>query len=346
MNVEITQKQKLLNAEGDIATPGFGKTLIWDYHKKDVRASSWRLKEWDYYYIGNNSHALALTVSDMGYVGAISVTVLDFVNKTQVTKTLTDMFVFGKYNMPETTLFGDVDVTIGKSSFKFLNYGQTRKLVGVYSDFGGKNIDLNFDVVLTHFPKESMVIATPFDKKKYFYYNQKINCMRAIGEFSIGEKKFLFEKDSGALATLDWGRGVWTYSNTWYWGSLQTILPTGKSFGFNIGYGFGNTTNATENMLFYDGLSHKLDEVEFIIPTDDKDRDDYMKDWQFTSNDGRFEMSFKPIIDRTAPLNLLVLKMIPHQVFGLFSGNVTLDDGTVIEIKDTLGFAEKVHNCW
>ena len=24
------------------------------------------------------------------------------------------------------------------------------------------------------------------------------------------------EKDYG---TLDWGRGVWTYDNTWYWGS-------------------------------------------------------------------------------------------------------------------------------
>jgi hypothetical protein len=38
--------------------------------------------------------------------------------------------------------------------------------------------------------------------------------------------------------------------------------------------------------------------------------------------------------------------MIPHQVFGLFSGKAILDDGTEIIIKDRLGFAEKVRNKW
>jgi hypothetical protein len=38
--------------------------------------------------------------------------------------------------------------------------------------------------------------------------------------------------------------------------------------------------------------------------------------------------------------------MLPHQVFGLFTGTLVLDDGTKIELKDSLGFAEKVHNKW
>ncbi|MCY1039564.1 DUF2804 family protein, partial [Staphylococcus nepalensis] len=33
-----------------------------------------------------------------------------------------------------------------------------------------------------------------------------------------------------------------------------------------------------------------------------------------------------------------------HQVFGKFYGKVTLDDGTIIEITDFMGFAEKVEN--
>ena len=96
-------------------------------------------------------------------------------------------------------------------------------------------------------------------------------------------------------------------------------------------------------MLFYNGKSHKLDEVTFNIPVKNG-KDDYMSPWTFTSNDGRFEMKFTPILDRQAPLNVGVICMLPHQVFGKFNGKAILDDGTVIEVKDMVGFAEKVHN--
>ena len=33
-----------------------------------------------------------------------------------------------------------------------------------------------------------------------------------------------------------------------------------------------------------------------------------------------------------------------HQVFGRMSGKAVLDDGTVVEVKDMMCFAEKVHN--
>lgn len=69
----------------------------------------------------------------------------------------------------------------------------------------------------------------------------------------------------------------------------------GKAFGFNIGYGFGNTKAATENVLFYDGKAHKLDDITCHIPSDD-----YCKPWTITSSDHRFEMDFIPIIDRAA----------------------------------------------
>ena len=98
-------------------------------------------------------------------------------------------------------------------------------------------------------------------------------------------------------------------------------------------------------MLFYNGKSHKLDEVTLNIPQKDG-ADDFMSPWTFTSNDGRFEMNFTPLLDRYEPFDLKVFAMIPHQVFGYFTGKATLDDGTVIEVSNKLGFAEKVHNKW
>ena len=40
---------------------------------------------------------------------------------------------------------------------------------------------------LTDEPEESMVICTPFPKNGHFYYNQKINCLRASGTVTAAE---------------------------------------------------------------------------------------------------------------------------------------------------------------
>jgi len=46
----------------------------------------------------------------------------------------------------------------------------------------------------------------------------------------------------------------------------------GVPVGFNLGYGFGDTKNATENMIFFDGKAYKTEQVTFRIPTDAKGR--------------------------------------------------------------------------
>ncbi|MCF7826998.1 MAG: DUF2804 domain-containing protein, partial [Candidatus Marinimicrobia bacterium] len=53
-----------------------------------------------------------------------------------------------------------------------------------------------------------------------------------------------------------------------------------------------------------------------------------------------------PILDRYSNTNMLVIQSWQHQVFGRFTGQVTLDDGTVLAIDNLLGFAEKVKNRW
>src|SRR5574344_2112202 len=178
---EITTTQKLLNQEGFIAEPGYAKKMLWQYHRADIKAKNWRIKEWDYYLINNQEYALALTIGAQGFAGAISVSVLEFGKNTyDITKTALVVFPLGKMNLPESTQIGDSKWTQGKSSYEFLNDGKVRRLKGVHDKFKD-NAPLTFDIVLEDFPEESMVIATPFDKPRYFYFNQKINCMRASG---------------------------------------------------------------------------------------------------------------------------------------------------------------------
>ena len=41
-----------------------------------------------------------------------------------------------------------------------------------------------------------------------------------------------------------------------------------------------------------------------------------MSPWTFTSDDNRFDMDFKPVLDRAANMDVKLLKSDQHQVFG------------------------------
>ncbi len=336
-NHEVTRRQPLLNAKGSIAEPGWAKSLIWEYGREQIKAPKYRIKEWDYYLVLNEDFAGAFTLSDLGYMGMISVSLLNFKEGWEHTETVLTGFPMGKFKLSNTSEEGNVTYKDKRVFLEFLVEKGKRKINCQFRNFqDGK--PLSCQIVLKQPEMDSMVIATPWkEDEKAFYYNQKINCMPASGKVKFDGKEYVFnpEKDFG---TLDWGRGVWTYDNTWYWGSGNGIV-NGKPFGFNIGYGFGDTSAASENMLFYDGKCHKLDDVTFNIPDSG-----YTDPWTFTSSDGRFEMEFEPIIDRCAKIDIKFIITDQHQVFGRMNGKAVLDDGTVLEIKDLLCFAEDVHN--
>lgn len=362
-NHEIKTRHALLDEQGRLIEPGYTKGLLMDYDKTKHKGGKLRLKEWDYYLIACDDFAVALTVADNAYMGLDSYSLLDFKTGFQHTAGPMSIMPMGKLNMPQSSASGNVYSDDKKHYIEFLHNGDHRILRFHMENFKDCK-DFNGEIRLDCPEMESIVIVTPWkEKNTAFYYNQKINCMPATGYAKFGDKVYEFPEGK-SFGTLDWGRGVWTYENTWYWGSASGLVD-GVPFGFNIGYGFGDTTAASENMLFYNNKAHKLSEVSFNIPMVNKKSkgkdssgsasdkidtanltEDYMSPWTFTSDDGRFEMDFIPIMDRAACTDFKVLLSDQHQVFGKFTGKAVLDDGTVIEIKDFLGFAEKVHNKW
>ena len=340
---EILRSAPLLNASGDLAEPGWARSLLPVYRRSDIRVSPMRIKEWDYYLITDGHVGLALTIADNGYMGLDSISFLDFDEGWEQTKSPMRFFPMGKTGLPESSADGTSEIARGGYAMAFYHEDGARRLSFHMDRFlDGEAIE--GIVTLSDAPEESMVIATPFDKPGHFYYNQKINCMRAEGWITVGKRRIELTPDR-FFGVLDWGRGVWTYHNTWYWGSASGELD-GVPFGWNIGCGFGNTAAASENVLFYDGKIHKLGAVEFHIPKDEKGRDAYLNVWNFTSDDNRFYMDFTPVLDRSALTSAIVIKSDQHQVFGRFTGRVTLDDGTVLPVRDFFGFAEKVENKW
>ena len=337
---EITQKADLLDSRGRLASPGWARDLVLRYDRRAIKASPLRIKEWDYYCILTDGFGAAFTIADNSYMGLVSASILDFTQPWEITTSVMTPFPMGKFNMPSSSAEGDAHFRNKRVNMAFTLNNRQRHISVDFAGFsGGKSLSGEISMVMPE-PLDTMVIATPFAQDPLaFYYNQKINCMPASGRLRFGQDEFVFEEGK-AWAVLDWGRGVWTRTNTWYWGSASGAVD-GVPFGFNIGYGFGDTSAASENMVFNADKCHKLDQVVFNIPPDS-----FVKPWTLSSNDGRFEMDFVPIIDRYAKMNAVIISSVQHQVFGRFTGRVVLDDGRTLEIRDLMGFAEKVSNTW
>ena len=133
----------------------------------------------------------------------------------------------GRLHLPNTPDIGDIYGKCPQADFAFENDGKEKHLSGVFNKFYDNLDPLVFDITLYDIPKDHMVIATPFNKDKHFYYNQKTNLLKAKGYFTVKGEEYSFEQNQG-LATLDWGRGVWTYDNTWLWSSCNGYLEDGS----------------------------------------------------------------------------------------------------------------------
>jgi len=377
MEHKIAGPGPLLDEDGGLREPGWSDSLVLSYDRAAIRAPSWRVKEWDYYCVLARDFGIALTVSDNGYMGFVSATVLDFAASVETTETVMPPLTLGRFRMPPSSEDCVVDVDEGGARLRFEARGGERKLSFSWPDFGSKGaprppqahvclplppgdapptnkgrvaagIGLEGEIRLSERPgRASMVIATPFTRRRRcFYYNQKINCQDAEGSFRLGKREFKLERGS-AFAVLDWGRGVWPWSNSWLWGSASGIVHQndsavgGESFGFNIGYGFGDTSAASENMLFHEGKAYKIGRLS--IDFDDRD---FMRPWRVVSEDSRLDLVLSPVLDRASKTDLGVLASIQHQVFGRWSGRAILDDGREIRVKELQGFCEKVVNRW
>lgn len=334
----------LLDPRGYLREPGYALRPPFAYSRAAIKAPAIRIKEWDYYLVNDDHYAVALTLGDMGYSGLVSASVMDFDACTFKTTSAMTALPLGRFAMPNSSDVGDSTFDDDRCHVSFAHTPAGRRLSFTMKEFDGAD-DFEFEALLDNEPRDSMVIATPWREDPLaFYYNRKIVAMRAWGGFRRGALFHEFDPAS-SFGLLDWGRGVWTYDNTWYWAAAQG-RQAGHVVGLNLGYGFGDTTAASENMVFVDGIAHKLGRVDFGIPSDGEPGGcRYMEPWHMTDDEGRLDLTFEPDIDRRDFVNgagLIVSDQ--HQVYGLFSGTITLDDGSSLCIDGLRGSAEHIHN--
>ena len=339
---EYTEETALLAEDGRVQAAGWARRGLFRYDRSRVRHKM-RRKEWDFYQISDGEYMVQLNFANISLGGYASAMLVDLKNHKILANSMAP-FLGGKdrYVLPAR---GDepntVDFQVGKAHFLAETREQSRHL---RFDSGEIHADFCMDILPG---QENITTVLPFEgyPDRYFM-TTKQNCLPCEGVFRAPGVEKHFSKEN-CFCVLDWGRVCTPYRLVWYWGNGSAWLADADGqrhlFGFEITWGIGDESHATETCLFYDGKAHKIGPVD--VETFPKP-DGYEKPWKFISRDKRFDLTMQPFYDHHSDLNAVVMRMHSHQVHGLWSGTVTLDSGRVLEIKDMYAFCEYVENRW
>ncbi len=341
MQNEIKSKQPLLAGNGSLAEPGWCRRNLYAYNIGSRARSIWRLKEWDFYQISNGRVMVQLNLFNISLATCATFGLVDLQTGEKLDTLCLQPLTPHKNRLnpngdfPNRTVFSQ-----GKTHLLF-NTTDSAHNLQLSTVCGGKPLRCAFHCARLQ-PHESITIATPFAEKGCFFYTNKINCLATEGVVTAGEKTYKFSK-SDTFTVLDWGRGIWPHKNMWYWANGSTYL-NGVPFGFELTWGFGDESAATETALFYGGVCHKLGAVSL---EHDPQEYGWMRPWHFREENGRLDLTMTPFYDNVTDLMPLGLAgMKTHQVHGLWNGTVVLDDGKKLQIENMYAFCEKVHNKW
>ena len=338
---EIAQTSPLLDERGRLVQVGWARRPLLDCNLEAARFSPirflqrYRVKRWDYYGVTSPDMFFSATLADLGYAGQVFAYTVDFATGTYHEETVTVPLGRG-ITLARNSTGGESRYSGRKVQASFRIEGEVRRVQIDWSDFGGRPLkaDLQFRLPAEH---ESTVVVIPIGERR-FYYNRKVNCMPVAGTLQIGDTTSQVDPAT-SLGNLDWGRGVWDYDSFWVWASASGFLSDGRRAGLNMGFGFGDTTAATEHTLLVEGRIHKLPQVAI-----DYDPDNFMRPWTMRSD--RVDLTFVPFLERSALTNLLLIRSEVHQMFGRYEGTVIADDGETVMIDGLVGWAEEHQARW
>ncbi len=343
---EYTEETPLLASDGTLLAKGWARKNFFTYDRYASKPAL-RKKEWDFYQVVNDRFLAQVSFANIAIGGYVGAKLVDW-RSGEIIADVTSIFLGGtnKYILPAK---GDVPnyfkATVGKAEVEF-DTKETYRTLCFKAPYKGKTVECNFKMEIMP-GLENITTVLPFENHPTRYFmTTKQNCMPCEGTFVSGNEVYEFSKEN-SYCILDWGRVNTPYSMVWYWcnGTTRLIDENGNGhiFGIEATWAIGDESNATETCIFYDGKVHKVGAVDLeTFPKPDK----YMKPWKFISEDERFNLVMTPVFDHHTDLNGLVARMHCHQVCGFCNGNVILDDGTKLEIKDMPVFCEYVENRW
>lgn len=200
-----------------------------------------------------------------------------------------------------------------------------------------KNINVDIKVEIDYdYDNEEMVILTPFDKsRKMFYLNDKENQYNVLIDFIYGDKHI---KSNDFFGVMDYGRDYWPYHNEWFWGNAA-FKNNGDYIAWNIGWGFGNLSHATKNVVFINSKAINLNTLDVKMDINKP------KESKVIIDDDKkiFHLEMEIIYDNYTETKVLWINNNCHQVFYKTNGYIIYNNQKN-EFKDKISFLEHANN--
>jgi len=332
---EITMPVKLCLNDGTLNPNSVGwarKPII----TSNVRGSFLRKKKWNYWCIYGREALFSATISNLDYGTVCFVYYLEYETKKYYEKTII-IPLDRKLKMPNEVQ-ETVEVVDKRLNLSFIST-EKETLLKVHSDnFDGEYLDAKIKVIYPN-DIDSLNVVVPWNNQQ-FQFTAKHHCLPAEGYFTVGDKTYYFDPKTD-YGVLDYGRGIWPRKSTWNWG-MASGNQKDDVIGLNFGGKWTDNTGSTENAVILNGEIFKISEdVQFIF-----DSNNYMKDWQITSESGNIELSFTPFFERIATSNIIIVKSEVHQMVGHYHGKIKLNNDKVIFIDHLLGCIEDHFAKW
>lgn len=340
MRREFTSPVPLLDADGKLEAWGWARRALMQYNREAIPAERRpRLKEWEHFTIMSPEFTVGMTIVQLGSISVGSAELIDyqaqsiqhgmFLIPAPKDRPLLPNTPYGQTRLGKGNNFMSMSFADGKRNLAC----QIAKTNPMSSAFAGE-IELRDD------PQgDSIAITRPFAGEGEFFYENKIFGLPATGKMTVDGRTY--ELPAGnAWAIFDWGRGIWPHDSQWFWGQAAGKAD-GKQVAINLGHGYGDDARGTCNAILVDGKLHKLDVVDCQFNADDR-----MQPWQFTSNDRRLTLDFQPIYQQHSKQDVGFAQAELFKIHGRYSGTLVLDDGTKLDVKDLLGFAEHMQQKW
>lgn len=326
----------VLGADGLPATQGWRPREALTFDAAPVKTPG-HLRRWDYWAIMDGENVIEFTLADIGWARFCSVGTMNFRTGEARMGFTAPLHRDADVHQLSATSHGDSVCKMGGDVITYQTLADRRVLT---VDIKGGLISpaVKGQLVLHEMRgNEYLSLIMPFaEHGGSFFYENKIPGLPAEGTVSFDGHPVTFTTAS-AFAVMDWGRGVWPMRTHWYWGGGAGYVD-GVPVGFNLGYGFGVTSAATENVVVVGGKAHKFARIDWTVKQD--------APWTFVSDDGRFNLTFRPVRHQIVGVDVLFKAGSLDKAYGEFAGTITLEDGRVLTVDKFFGWAEEVMIKW
>jgi len=339
---EITEPVDLCTPDGRSLAPAARGWSRFPTLTANLRGVWGRNKKWDYWAILAGDLVVAVTYADVDYLGMASVWWCELPTGRTGGRDHNGPFARG-ISLPDRPGTAPLRWSGPKSSVELTDDATGTTIEAAWIEADGRRASLRARVDLPP-GHESLNVVIPWSERR-FQFTSKHQARPAHGVLTIGAETHAFggDTDTEAWGVLDVGRGRWPYRNVWNWaGGAGRAAGGDHVVGLQFGGKWTEGTGFTENGLIVDGRLSKIGhELEWTY-----DWDAPLRPWTVRAPDASVDVVLHPLHDKHSRVDVGLLGMHVHQVFGRWTGSIRDDDGRTHELDGIQGFAEEARNRW